>query len=82
MFFKSAFCTNCQRNLRVDNEVFVHYITFPLVVLACYPISDFPNYIITQNALRGLQCEYDRLCNVTSSVTDIGNFLFWIFFIF
>lgn len=60
----------------MNNQVFPHYVSLSQVVLAGYPMSHSPNYLISQNALHHLQCERDRLWQVTSSIVDISNFIF------
>ena len=42
-YIQNGFCSDCQRNLRVNNQVFLYYVSLPQVVLAGYFMSDLPN---------------------------------------
>ena len=53
-YIQNRFCSDCQKNLTVNNKVFVHYVSLPQVVLAGYSMSDWPNDLISQNATHHL----------------------------
>ena len=40
-YIQNGFCRDRQRNLRVNNEVFVYYVSLPQVVLTGYSMSDW-----------------------------------------
>ena len=39
-YIQNGFCSDCQRNLIVNNQVFLYYVSLPQVVLAGYFMSD------------------------------------------
>lgn len=68
-YIQSSYCNDCVRTIRVNNEVFVHYVSLYQLYISDNTIQDWPNYIIKENLAGSLQCtRCEKLCNLTSSI--------------
>lgn len=73
-YIQSSYCNNCVRTIRVNIEVFVHYVSLYQLYISDNTIQDWPNYIIKENLAGSLQCtRCEKLFNLTSSIFSWGN---------
>lgn len=76
-YIQSSYCNDYVRTVRVNNEIFVHYVSLQQFCISSNSIHDWPNYIMTENLPRSLLCtRCGKLCNVTSSVVEKADFSF------
>ena len=76
-YIQSSYCNDCVRTVRVNNEVFVHYVSLQQLSISGNTTHDWTNYIMKENLQGSFQCtKCDKLCNLTSSIVEHADALF------
>lgn len=74
-FTYEAFCTDCDKNFKAEDEVFVNYISVSDLITQNMTSNSWFEYIMKRTSPTTSSCPwYDRISNIRSHNNNLANF--------